>query len=413
MTSTDRCAHGLCGLLFVVLILAACAVAAETPAEKQQVFDWPNWRGPDHNGISKETAWGAKWPEGGPKVLWKASVGTGFSSISVSDGRVYTMGNNDNVDTVWCFDAETGKQLWKHSYSCPKAPRNYEGGPSATPTVDAGKVYTVSKNGHLFCLDAKTGKVVWQKDVGKDFKAKTPTWGFASSALIVGDVLYLNVGSAGLALKKSTGEAIWQSGKGPGGYATPVPFDYKGKLHLAIFSRDAFVVVEAASGKQLCRTPWQTSYDVNAADPIIWGGKAFISSGYNKGCSLVQIGPEPKTIWQNKAMRNHFNSCVLLNGYIYGFDESQLRCLDARTGQQKWTKRGLGKGSLMAANGKLIILSERGELVTAEAGPESFKEISRAKVLSGKCWTVPVLAGGKIYCRNAAGDLVCLDVKAG
>jgi len=413
MRPSIRQISGICMLLLTLLIPAAVLIAAEEGPGKAKVFDWPNWRGPDRNGISRETNWKARWPEEGPKVLWKASVGTGFSSIAVSDGRAFTMGNTDDVDTVWCLDARTGKRLWKHSYSCSKAPRNYEGGPSSTPTVDGGRVYTLSKDGHLFCFEAPTGKIVWQKNVRKDFAAKKPTWGFASSALIIDDVLYLNVGSSGLALKKATGKAVWQSGKGPAGYATPVPFNHKGKRHLAIFGQNALIVVEAATGRQLCRSPWKTSYDINAADPIIWDGKAFISSGYNKGCSLVEIAPEPRTIWQNRSMRNHFNSCVLLDGYVYGFDESQLRCLDAKTGQQKWTQKGLGKGSLMAAQGRLIILSARGELVTADANSESFKQISRAKVLSGKCWTVPVLAGGRIYCRNAAGNVVCLDVKEG
>lgn len=378
--------------------------------------DWPNWRGPTHDGISTETGWTTNWPAGGPKVLWKASLGVGFSSFTVADGRVYTMGNlKKTTDVVWCFDAETGEVVWKHTYACPLTPKYYEGGPGATPTVDDGKVYTLSKHGHAFCFDAATGKILWSRK----FNMTTPTWHFAGSARIMGEKVIFNVGTRGVALNKATGEPIWQTGSKPSGYATPVIFRVGDRQLLAMFGEKDVAAVDPGDGKTLWQVPWVNKHQVNAADPIISGGKMFISSGYNKGCALLKVdGPKGKILWENRNMRNHFNSCVLWKGSLYGFDESTLKCLDFETGQEKWANKNLGKGSLMLADGKLIVLSERGKLIVAEPSPKAFKPIASAQVLEGriKCWTTPVLANGRIYARSVylrtnRSDMVCLDVK--
>jgi outer membrane protein assembly factor BamB len=373
--------------------------------------DWYRWRGPDLNGISKETGWQAQWPAAGPKVLWKASVGTGFASFSVSGGLVYTMGNANNTDTTFCLDARTGKEVWHHSYACPLDPKNFEGGPCATPTVADGRVYTFSRKGDVFCLDAAKGDVIWSKNLNQDPGLEIPVWGCSSSALIEGDLVVLNMGSAGVALDKKSGKVVWASAKSAGAYATAVPLKIGGDLCLAIFSRQSLVAVKAASGQELWSYPWKTEYDVNSADPIVAGDQIFISSGYNHGGALLKLGgPTPVKVWENKNMRNHFNSCVLWKGHLYGPDDSGLRCLAFDTGALKWTYREFGKGSLMIADGKLVALSEKGELIIAEPTPAEFKPISRAKILTGKCWTTPVLSNGQIYCRNAVGNVVCVDV---
>jgi outer membrane protein assembly factor BamB len=374
-------------------------------------IDWFRWRGPDLDGISKETGWLTTWPKEGPKQLWKASVGIGFSSMSVSDGRIYTMGNEKDIETVFCFDASTGELRWKHSYACPIDPHVYEGGPNATPTVDGKTVYTFSRKGHLFAFDAGTGKVIWSKNVHDELGLKIPEWGLSGSVLVEGNLLIINAGVAGTALDKTTGKVVWTSSKESAGYSTPVPFNQGPQRAVALFSTTELEAVTAADGKLLWKFPWKTKYGVNAADPIINGDKFFISSGYNEGCALVQIrSNKAAVLWQNKNMRNHFNSSVLIQGNIYGFDESDLKCLDWSSGAVKWAEGGLGKGSLMAADGKLIVLGEKGMLVVADASPAGFKPISHAQVLGGKCWTTPVLSNGKIYCRNARGDLVCVDV---
>jgi len=373
--------------------------------------DWPCFRGPDHNGISKETGWATQWPAVGPKQLWKAKVGIGFASFAVSAGRVYTIGNAQDADTVFCFDANTGAELWSYAYPAKLDPKYYEGGPSATPTVDGDRVFTFSKRGVVHCLDAAKGTVIWSKNLMEELKAEMPTWGFAGSVLIEGDRALLSVGSAGAALDKQTGQVVWSSGPVVAGYATPVPFDAGGQRAVALAIKQDVVALGVKDGKELWRFPWKTDNDVNAADPILAGSKVFISSGYNHGGGVFDVSAQPaKKIWENKNMRNRFSSCVLWQGHLYGVDDKELRCLVFDTGEVKWTDKVSGEGSMMMADGKLIVLSEKGELLVADATPAAFKPLSRAQVLGGKCWTTPVLANGKIYCRNAAGDVVAVDV---
>ncbi len=374
--------------------------------------DWPHWRGPNHDGISTETGWQAVWPPQGPRRLWKAEVGTGFASVSVSAGRVLTVGNESNQDTIYCFAAESGEELWRYSYRHGRDAKYYEGGPSATPTVDGDRVYTLSKRGEVHCLDARTGVVLWQRDLPEELDVKAPTWGFAGSLYVTGDLVVLNVGEAGTALNKLTGDTVWSSGRGPGGYSTPVPFQSGGDAALALMGAEALIAVRVSDGKSLWQFPWNTAHDVNAADPVIEGDRFLISSGYGKGCALVRVtGSQPTVLWQNKNLRSHFATAVIWKGHAYGVDENELVCLDLGSGAVRWRERSLGKGSLMMADGKIIALSDKGELWVVEASLSAFKAISRAQVLGGKCWTVPVLANGLIYCRNAKGDLVCLDVR--
>jgi outer membrane protein assembly factor BamB len=395
------CLLALFGFVF------SCSLLAE---------DWFRWRGPNLNGISSEKNWLAKWPAEGPKQLWKTNVGMGFSSMSVSKGRVYTMGNDHNMDSVFCFDVETGNQIWKHSYDCPLDAKFYEGGPSVTPTIDGKNVFTLSRKGDLFCLDADSGKIIWTKNLAKELGADIPTWGFAGSPLVEKKLLILNVGSAGTALDKTNGKVIWTSGKEAGGYSTPVPAEFDGQRCVVLFGAKTVFAASVADGKKLWEHPWKTEYDVNAAEPIIAGNKVFISSGYNHGCALLEIkNVKAAVLWENKNLKNHVNSSVLLNGFLYGFDgntgsKADFKCVDFKTGEVKWTEAKLGAGALMAADGKLIVITDRGELIIAEATSAAFKPISRAQVLGGRNWTAPVLSNGKIYCRNAKGDLVCLDV---
>lgn len=377
--------------------------------------DWPCYRGPDHNGISQETDWNSSWGQDGPKTLWKASVGIGYSTTAVADGRAYNMGNSGkatNIDTVYCFDAVSGKELWKHSYPCPLQPKYYQGGTLSTPTVHAGKVYTLSKMGDFFCLDAKTGNVLWQKQLNKDLGCELPVWHFSSSTLIVGDLAIVNVGTAGLAMNKDTGDVVWQTGKGKCGYATPVPFTMDGKPGLAMFGEVALLAVNPSDGKELWQYPWHTKPEVNAADPIVAGNRVFISSGYNHGCTLIEVANgQPKEVWASKVMAMQINSPILRDGYVYGFDESVFKCVKLDDGAEQWRDKSLGKGSLMMSDdGRLILMSDNGQLVVAKADPQKFDVQARAQVLpKGQCWTSPVLANGRIYVRNTDGDFACLD----
>lgn len=386
----------------------AAAPAAAREATGATVGDWPEYRGRFRDGISRETGW-LKGNEA--KLVWQANIGTGFSSISVSRGRAYTMGNNGGQDIVWCLDAATGKVLWKHSYACDLFANSHEGGPSATPTVDGNLVFTYSKKGHLHALDAQSGRVVWSKNIPEDYGGSIPQWGVGSSPVVHDDKLIVVAGAPGacvIAFNKNNGKVVWKAGNDGPSYAAPLIFRLKDVPYLAVFNAAGIVFHNLKDGRELWRHAWKTSYEVNAAMPIIEGDRVFVSSGYNTGCALFQSSKDDALVWQNRNMSNHFNSSVLWNGHIYGFDESELACLNWNTGRKMWSQGRLGKGSLLVADGKLVILSERGELVIAEASPQGYREISRSQILGGKCWTVPALANGRIYARNADGNLVCV-----
>ena len=378
--------------------------------------DWPNYRGPNYDGISGETGWSASWPSAGPKILWTYSLGAGFASMAVSNGKVYAMGNIDDNDFLYCLDAAPGAEIWKTSYPRPLYKKQHEGGPCATPAIDGDAVYTFSKNGDAIRFNAATGEIVWHRKLNKELGLKHPTWYFAGSPLVVGDLVIYNAGTYGIALNKADGSTAWQSGKGACGYTTAVPYEIGGQKGVVMAVRNELVGLNPATGKVMWKLPWKTAYDINAADAIVSGETIFISSGYNKGCALVKIsGGDVTKVWQNRNMRNQINCSVLWEGCIYGFDGQvggggKLTCLDLATGDKKWSQGGMGTGSLMIADGKMIILGEKGKLVIAEASPEGFKELASAKILTGKCWTTPVLANGKIYARNADGQLVCVDL---
>ncbi len=369
--------------------------------------DYPQWRGAGRIGISTESTWSVG--RGNPPKVWQATVGEGFSSVSVSRGRLYTMGNVRGTDWVHCLDANTGRVIWQQKYTCD--PGNYTG-PRCTPTVDGDKVYTIAQDGHAFCFTADRGKILWQANVPKVANADSPQWGFAGSPLIEGNTVIYNVSSNGVALDKITGRLVWKSPSGMAGYSSPIPHNINGVRGIALFTASGVVSVDPRNGAKQWSHPWETNYGVNSADPVIIGNTVFISSGYGKGCALLQLaGGRPSVIYQNRNMRNHFHTCLLLDGYLYGNDDGRFKCIELRTGKAMWEKGGMGKGGLMMADRKIIGITESGELFVVNANPNQYQEIARTKVLDGECWTDPVLANGKIYCRSHEGTLVCLDVR--
>ena len=399
-----------------LIVIPALVIASDTPDTQKATAagaEWFQWRGPARNGISPETDWLTQWPEKGPTQLWKRNVGPGFSSVTVSGDRVYTMGSEGKQEIVYCLSAADGEVLWKHSYASKKG-RHL--GPRATPTIDGDRVYTFGREGNVFCFDAVKGKVIWSKNVQKELGVAPPMWGLAGSPLVEGKLLILSAGKCGMALDKTTGRVVWTvDSSGGASYASPVALDYKGSRCVIFMSGTEAVCAKVTDGSVVWRHPWRPKRSNNCADAIVSGDKVFLSSAYGGGCVLVKIGDgKPSVLWQHKKMSNHFSSCVLWKGYLYGIDgdmrgPARLTCLDFQTGDVKWTHDI--KGSLIVADGKLIVLSEDGQLVLAEATPDGFKEIARARVLSKKCWPPPTLSGGRLYCRNNKGDLVCLDLR--
>jgi outer membrane protein assembly factor BamB len=375
--------------------------------------DWPKWRGPDANGISSETDWNPMAIQNGGKALFRVHLGSGWSAVSVQGNRLYSMGNVNNQDIVYCLDAKTGKEIWRFSYSCDAG--NYPG-PRSTPVLDNDHVYTVSREGHLFCLDGVSGKIIWKHHLAREFKAAAPTWGFAGSAVIEGEMLLVNAGIHGMAFEKSTGKLLWGAG-GTGGYSTPVIFTYQGKRMAALFGEVKLHGVDVITGKVLWSYDWETEWHVNAADPLIIDDRIFISSGYNRGSALLRLeGGTIRTVWTQNEMNTQFSSTIHLGDYLYGIDgnvgSGYLKCLDVRTGRVQWA-RNTGFGSLISAAGRLIVLNEKGTLTIVQADPAGYREIAAAQgFLKAKCWNAPVLSNGVLYLRNNNGDLLALEIRS-
>jgi outer membrane protein assembly factor BamB len=377
--------------------------------------DWPHFRGPTSDNVSPEENWTHQWPAEGPIKLWSAKVGTGFSSSAVSGGKLYTQGNEKDQDSVICLNAISGEPIWRHTFASKLDPKYYDGGPSSTPTVHNGAVYTLSKSGQIFCLDAMTGAVRWEHKVTND-GLKPPSWGFASSAVMVNDLVLFNVGKAGLALKQTDGSVAWNSGAGLCGYASPVLFTRGGKPLAAMFGTDTLRAVDVSSGAIQWELPWKTNFGENSPSPLITADTLLVSTGHGLGSSLFRLGDNggPELIWNNTILGNHLNTSVLYQGHYYGFDGrvnkdgGHFGCLDATTGKEVWSTPV--RGSLILAGKRLVIITLTGELIIATATPDAYHELARAQVLGGTCWTAPTLSDGRLYLRSAKGDLVCLDV---
>ena len=402
--------------LFLLATIVAFCLTSTNVFSQSKKKNWERWSGPNSDMISAESDWNPDWKNSPPKKLWSINVGTGFSSVSIVDGKLYTMGREGREkDAVYCVDAKTGKEIWRHTYKASLANNLHEGGPGTTPTVAKGMVFTLSRGGRAFGLNAKDGKVVWDVATRELTGAKRPTWGFTSSALVVGDKVIFDVGRI-LALNYKTGEKIWQSEKQYAGYGSVVEFKQDGKSRLAALTNEGLHVVDAENGKTIAKTKWRTQYNTSSTSPIIKDDQFFVSTGYRRGCAMFRLqGDQFSKLYENKSLANHMNNSVLYKDYIYGVNGNShsrrnctLVCIDAKTGKQKWAERGLGCGSLLIAGDHLIVLGDKGELVCSKATPDGFKSTGKVQAVKGKCWTVPVMLDKKIYCRTAKGELALL-----
>lgn len=390
--------------------------------------DWTKWRGPNGNGISTETRWNPMALKKNPKILWRKHVGEGHSDVSVSGNRLYTMSNtakiSDNdtifIDNVLCIDTETGKDIWKFEYPC-KARGEYPG-PGSTPTVDGARVYTLSREGHLFCFDAQTGSVHWQRNVVDESLTKPGNSGLCCSPLVVETILILNAAESGLAFNKLTGELVWSSGIKNCSNPSPVPYTWNGKTMVLLASNRKVYNIDAKTGEVL----WKHSPGPTDADPVVFDGKLLVPT-YEKSTLLKLTDAEPVVIWKSDVKSSPFQSYVIVDGYAYGFstvDEPQeFQCVDMRDGSKRWNVTWDGLGMLIASGDKLIISGQRGRLIIARASPEGFEEISSAKIFTMKdkhgksltrthgCWIAPVLSEGKIFAKNSYGEIVCVDMR--
>lgn len=382
--------------------------------------DWPHWLGPKGNGVSTESGWKSEISD----PIWKSKVGVGFSSVSVAQGRLFTMGHNGRKsggsETVYCLDAKTGDNLWTDSYSAPLIDYLYEGGPSSTPTIDGETVYTLSKHGLLHAYQVKDGKNIWKKDMlSLSGMKKPPSWGFAASPLLFENLLIIEAGAT-YALDKKSGRVVWRSQKYRPAYGSPTIYNPTGKPMIAVIKTDGLVLLDAKNGKTLAFEKWETSYSTNASTPIVKGLDLFLSTGYRRGCALFRwTGKGLSKTYENKNLSTHMNHAILVGDYLYGFDGNvhmagpkDFVCLRFSSGEEKWrvSDRGLEVGSLVVAGNRMILFGQSGELAFARVNPAKFDPIVREQVLGGKCWTMPVLSNDLLYLRNARGDLICLNL---
>ncbi len=380
--------------------------------------DWPQWHGPDANNISPETGINKNWNANPPRELWRVSLhDNGYAGPSVADGKVFIIDHVGAEDIVRAISLADGSDVWQYRYD-DLTKHNY-GYSRATPVYAAGKLYTVSFLGKVHCINAKDGQMVWMRDMRGEFGGKSPTWGYAMSALVDGDKVIVCPGgssTAVVALNAANGQTIWQGGGSDvPGYATPVKATIQGTEQYVVFAAKALIGVDANTGQRLWRYGWETKYDVNAATPIVSGDAIFITSGYGHGCAIIQIDEGgPVRVWENREVMAHFNSPVYLGGVFFAnSDPGFLVCLNPSNGATLWKQQGFGKGGLLAVDGTIIAMNGRdGDVGRGEATPDGYHELGRISPLRGKDqnWTAPIVADGKLLVRNKEA-MACLALK--
>ena len=391
---------------------------------KQSPSDWPQWRGPQRDAVSKETGLLKKWPENGPPLAWRVTgLGVGYSSVSIAGDRIYTMGDIGGSGQVIALALDGGKKLWTAKVGRPGG--DYEGTRS-TPTVDGDRVYALGQWGDLVCLDAASGKEHWRKNLEKDFGGRMMSgWGYSESVLVDGDKVVCTPGGPKgtiLALNKNTGKEVWRTKDftDSAAYSSIVPAEIAGRRQYVQLTDANVVGVAPEDGKVL----WKAARRGRTAvipTPIVHDDHVFVTSGYNVGCNLFKITKQgdkfsAQQVYANNDMENHHGGVVLVGEHVYGTGDNMLVCLDFKTGKEAWKDRSVGKGSITAADGMLYVRSEGGEGTVAlvEATPEEYREVSRFDQpdrSDKNAWAHPVIAGGKLYLRDQ-DVLFCYDVKA-
>jgi outer membrane protein assembly factor BamB len=386
--------------------------------------DWPQFLGPQRNSTSTETGLLQTWDKKGPPLLWQKDVGEGYSSPVIAGERLILFHRVGGEEVVQCLDAGSGKELWKHADTTKY--RDWLGkgdGPRATPLIAGERVYTLGVTGRLLCLKLSNGEKVWQRDLLTDYKVPRSYFGVGTSPILEGDRLLVNVGArdAGIvAFEKNSGKELWRATEDGASYSSPVAADIDGVRHVIFFTRQGIVSLDPANGHVRFSKRWRSRMDasVNAAAPVVMGDQLFFTACYDTGAIVVRAKKAGiEELWSNdRSLSSHFSTPVYHDGYLYGFDGRQdfgmveFRCIEAKTGKVRWSRDGFGCASMILAEGNLIVLSERGELVLVECKSDKYREKARAGVLTGPCRAHLALANGRLYARDNA-KLVCWNLK--
>jgi outer membrane protein assembly factor BamB len=409
-------------LLFASLGCGACLygfIFAGTVA----AGDWPQFLGPSRNGVSNETGLLRSWPKEGPPVLWEKKIGGGFSGPAIAGERLILFHRIGDEEVTQCLDAATGNERWTFRYATAyQDDFRFDDGPRATPLIAGKHVYTLGAEGRLHCLELETGKKVWDRRLNDDYRVPKGFFGVATSPLLEGDILLINIGGKGagiVGLNRETGKEVWRATDHEASYSSPVGATIDGVRHALIFTRDGIVSLNPADGQVRFSKRWRSRMhaSVNAATPVVVGSEVFFSACYDTGAIVISARKDGfDEVWKsNDAMSNHYGTSIHRNGALYGFDGRQeegarLRCVEWKTGKVLWTREGFGCGSMILADGNLIVLSEEGELVLVEATPKAYSEKARAVVLGKPCRAPIALANGRLYARDSK-KLVCWNLK--
>jgi len=376
--------------------------------------DWPHWLGPDGSNRTTDPAFQADLAK--YKPAWEAKIGKGFSSVIVAGGKAFVLGHDEKTgETVFCLDAATGKELWKHTYPAELLPRMHPGGPNASATVVGDRVLTLSKDGQLFCLNVKDGTKLWEAKLPAVMGIEVPQWGFGCSPVVSGQAVFVSAGKVA-ALDLATGQTLWVTKDAiPAAYATPVPFKRNGVSYVAAMNGKGLSVLSAKDGAELAHRPMTAQFNLLATSPVVLdqGGRIFMSG--NASSELLAFDGKALTpVWTGKDIRNALNESIVVGDTIYGIDGRQgtparLVAVNLADGKLRWAKDNFGYGTTIGVGDALLALTETGELVAAKMKPDGYQETGRMQILGKTCWTTPTVANGRIYARNDQGALVCLS----
>lgn len=402
-----------------VLLAALCSLVVTQTLE---AADWPQFLGPDRTGRSPETGLVDNWPAGGLKELWRVDGGVGMSAVAVQGDIACTLIQAGASQSLLALDVKTGAKKW--STPVAKSYRNQMGnGPRATPAIADGVVYVLTGDGTLAAVKLNNGDVVWSHNVFQEHGGKPADYGMACSPLVSNGLVIVTIGSPSatvVACDAKTGETKWTAGRGEtAGYSSPALLKVGGRQQLVVFAGASAFAVEPASGKRLWTYPYRTDYDCNIATPLAINGNVFISAGENHGSVLLKPSGGVSEVWKSigtgSVLRNEWQTSILLDGHLYGFDNvgsagpvTHLTCVNATTGERVWQELRFGKGNMIEADGKLFATTMKGEVVVIKATPDGFQELGRQNVL-GRTRQAPSLSNGRLFVRDDE-VIVCLDV---
>ncbi|HUU42567.1 MAG TPA: PQQ-binding-like beta-propeller repeat protein [Planctomycetota bacterium] len=389
--------------------------------------DWPHLRGPRYDGTSAETGLADSWGENGPTVLWRIPLGQGYSALVVAGQRVYTQTQDLGGQYVVCLDAPTGREVWRYRYGWPWSPESEWPGPRATPTFSEGRVYFAGAYGLVGCLDAATGRRLWSLNVKETFGSVGTEFGYACSPLVMNGKVYLPVGGTGaamVALRADDGSLVWRSGDFAASYSSALPVTVAGRTQIVAFLRNDLAAFDPETGELLWQVRWSEGYDEHSSSPVYREPYLLSMSAFRLGARCLRLdagteGPRAELAWESKILSNDVLSSIVVGECVYGFDlhdmqprgakaAGEFRCIDLATGRLRWSTDRTRHTSVIAADGKLILLNDVGELILARATPGQYDELARAQVLpGGVCWTQPTLSCGRLFARNQH-EAVCV-----